>query len=260
MAVGEKGEDKPGKRPAAPPDDNYFSVTTVHGFRYLVDEGSSSRDRLLWVSVIACGFAYALYLVHASMREWDENPGAAKYQQIRSKKPLFDIFGPSASPNDDSQHLDPGARGPVPDGDRVPRPQARARPVGVRGGGAERRQVRVRRPGGPQGGRRLPGGHPGPQGEVRGPPRRHLRPGGQGGGEDLRRGRAAGPRLRPGEEGLHGGRQRGQGHGGQGPGGRGRPGRGRCVCCHGLEVYFLIVPYHRYLCGDFAPFSHSERG
>ena len=55
----------------------YFEETTVHGFRYLVDQ-SSVGERWIWGLVILSGFAYAGYLIQSSIYEWENNQGALK--------------------------------------------------------------------------------------------------------------------------------------------------------------------------------------
>ena len=51
----------------------YFSETTVHGFRYVV-EGRNIFERLLWVVFIAFGFGYSLVIISESFNSWKNNP------------------------------------------------------------------------------------------------------------------------------------------------------------------------------------------
>lgn len=51
----------------------YFSETTVHGFRYVV-EGRNRLERLVWVLFILFGFTYTAYLVYNAYVDWERHP------------------------------------------------------------------------------------------------------------------------------------------------------------------------------------------
>ena len=51
----------------------YFSETTVHGFRYVV-EGRNVFERFIWVAFIIFGFAYTAYIVWNAYDYWENNP------------------------------------------------------------------------------------------------------------------------------------------------------------------------------------------
>ena len=51
----------------------YFSETTAHGFRYVV-EGRNVFERLIWVVFIIFGFAYTAYIVWNAYDYWENNP------------------------------------------------------------------------------------------------------------------------------------------------------------------------------------------
>ena len=51
----------------------YFSETTVHGFRYVV-EGRNIVERLLWVLFIAFGFVWSLWIISDAFNSWTNNP------------------------------------------------------------------------------------------------------------------------------------------------------------------------------------------
>ena len=51
----------------------YFSETTVHGFKYVV-QGRNIYERMAWLVVIAIGFALCSYLIIGSNQVWRSNP------------------------------------------------------------------------------------------------------------------------------------------------------------------------------------------
>ena len=51
----------------------YFSETTVHGFRYVV-EGRNLLERLAWIGFIICCFAYSAYTVFNAYQYWETHP------------------------------------------------------------------------------------------------------------------------------------------------------------------------------------------
>ena len=51
----------------------YFSETTVHGFRYVV-EGRNIFERLLWVVFIVLGFSFSLMIISHAFISWNNNP------------------------------------------------------------------------------------------------------------------------------------------------------------------------------------------
>ena len=51
----------------------YFSETTVHGFRYVV-EGRNLFERLVWILFIAFGFIFSFYLISEAFESWKNNP------------------------------------------------------------------------------------------------------------------------------------------------------------------------------------------
>ncbi len=54
-------------------------MTTVHGFRYLVDDGSR-LDRVIWGVVIFSGFVYAAFLIY-------QVRSSTQKKSIKYKKP-----------------------------------------------------------------------------------------------------------------------------------------------------------------------------
>ena len=55
----------------------YFSETTVHGFRYLVD-GQSKCEKLVWAIIIFSGFIYSGYLIQQNIKHVELNPGKSE--------------------------------------------------------------------------------------------------------------------------------------------------------------------------------------
>ena len=51
----------------------YFSGTTVHGFRYVVS-GQNRLERISWVFFILCGFLFCSQSVYYMYQYWEEHP------------------------------------------------------------------------------------------------------------------------------------------------------------------------------------------
>ena len=51
----------------------YFTETTVHGFRYVV-EGRNNFERLAWMLFIFFGFTYAGHTVFVAYHYWEAHP------------------------------------------------------------------------------------------------------------------------------------------------------------------------------------------
>ena len=51
----------------------YFSETTVHGFRYIV-EGRNRYERFAWILFIAFGFWYSGLTIYNAYRYWQTHP------------------------------------------------------------------------------------------------------------------------------------------------------------------------------------------
>ena len=51
----------------------YFNETTVHGFHYIVN-GRNWIERLLWASLILCGFIVSSIIIHQSLLDWSRTP------------------------------------------------------------------------------------------------------------------------------------------------------------------------------------------
>ena len=51
----------------------YFTGTTVHGFRYVV-QGKNLLERMVWVFFILCGFIFCSKSVLEMYQHWEERP------------------------------------------------------------------------------------------------------------------------------------------------------------------------------------------
>ena len=51
----------------------YFTDTTVHGFRYVV-QGKNVFEKGFWIIMIVSGFVISGCIIHASLKAWDETP------------------------------------------------------------------------------------------------------------------------------------------------------------------------------------------
>ena len=51
----------------------YFTETTVHGFRYIV-EGRNVFEKLLWILFIAVGFIFSGMTVYNAYQYWESHP------------------------------------------------------------------------------------------------------------------------------------------------------------------------------------------
>ena len=56
----------------------YFSETTVHGFRYIV-EGRNRCERISWLLFIAFGFWYAGVTIYNAYQYWETHPVETRY-------------------------------------------------------------------------------------------------------------------------------------------------------------------------------------
>ena len=52
---------------------SYFTETTVHGFRYIV-EGRDNVERICWAIVIVTGFILSALLIQQSFANWENTP------------------------------------------------------------------------------------------------------------------------------------------------------------------------------------------
>ena len=51
----------------------YFSQTTVHGFRYVV-QGRNIFERIIWILFIFFGFMYSSWTIYKALRHWEKHP------------------------------------------------------------------------------------------------------------------------------------------------------------------------------------------
>ena len=51
----------------------YFTGTTVHGFRYVV-QGRNLLERVVWIVFILCGFSFCTKSVLEMYQHWEERP------------------------------------------------------------------------------------------------------------------------------------------------------------------------------------------
>ena len=59
----------------------YFSETTVHGFKYVV-QGRNIYERMAWLAVIAIGFALCSVLIIGSSQVWRSDPVQTTLDQV----------------------------------------------------------------------------------------------------------------------------------------------------------------------------------
>ena len=52
---------------------DYFTGTTVHGFRYVV-QGKNLLERVVWIFFILCGFLFCARSVLEMYQHWEERP------------------------------------------------------------------------------------------------------------------------------------------------------------------------------------------
>ena len=60
---------------------DYFSETTVHGFRYIV-EGRNILERLVWLIFIVFGFGYSFYVIWQALDYWATHPVETTMDQV----------------------------------------------------------------------------------------------------------------------------------------------------------------------------------
>ena len=51
----------------------YFSQTTVHGFKYVV-QGRNIFERIIWILFIVSGFMYSSWQIYKALRHWETHP------------------------------------------------------------------------------------------------------------------------------------------------------------------------------------------
>ena len=59
----------------------YFSETTVHGFKYVV-QGRNMYERMIWLVVIAIAFALCSFLIIGSSQGWSSDPVQTTLYQV----------------------------------------------------------------------------------------------------------------------------------------------------------------------------------
>ena len=59
----------------------YFSQTTVHGFRYIV-QGRNIFERLIWILFILFGFVYSSYTIWKAIKHWETHPVETTIDQV----------------------------------------------------------------------------------------------------------------------------------------------------------------------------------
>ena len=79
---------------------SYFSETTVHGFRYVV-EGRNSFEKLFWVIVIVIGFILSGFIIFQSFSDWEDTPLQTTIDQVslpieKLNVPAITICNPDA--------------------------------------------------------------------------------------------------------------------------------------------------------------------
>lgn len=71
---------------------SYFSETTVHGFRYVV-EGRNSFEKLFWIIVITAGFILSGLIIFQSLSDWEDTPLQTTIDQV--SLPIEDLNVPA---------------------------------------------------------------------------------------------------------------------------------------------------------------------
>ena len=59
----------------------YFSQTTVHGFRYIV-QGRNLFERVIWILFILFGFVYSFYTIWKAIIYWETHPVETTIDQV----------------------------------------------------------------------------------------------------------------------------------------------------------------------------------
>ena len=60
---------------------DYFSQTTVHGLRYIID-GRNVFERLIWVVMIVFGFVYCTTMIWGAFEYWKTHPVETTIDQV----------------------------------------------------------------------------------------------------------------------------------------------------------------------------------
>ena len=60
---------------------SYFSETTVHGFRYIV-EGGNKCEKWSWAVLIIASLMLSTYIIHKSFKDWIDTPLQTTIKQV----------------------------------------------------------------------------------------------------------------------------------------------------------------------------------
>ena len=71
---------------------SYFSETTVHGFRYVV-EGGNICEKWSWVVLISIGFIFSGCIIFQSFYEWAVTPLQTTIAQV--SMPIEELYQPA---------------------------------------------------------------------------------------------------------------------------------------------------------------------
>ena len=71
---------------------SYFSETTVHGFRYVV-EGGNICEKWSWVVLISIGFIFSGCIIFQSFYDWAETPLQTTIAQV--SMPIEELYQPA---------------------------------------------------------------------------------------------------------------------------------------------------------------------
>ena len=70
----------------------YFSETTVHGFRYVV-QGRNLLERSVWILFISFGFCYSGYSIYNAYNYWENHPVETTIDEIGL--PVHELYFPA---------------------------------------------------------------------------------------------------------------------------------------------------------------------
>ena len=79
---------------------DYFSETTVHGFRYVV-EGRNRCEKLFWIVLIITGFIFSGQIIYTSFSGWNETPLQTTIEKV--SVPIQDYPFPAVTICDSAQ-------------------------------------------------------------------------------------------------------------------------------------------------------------
>ena len=60
-------------------------LSSLHGLRYITEDGRHWTERVLWVLLCACGFFLTVYFIYPIWAKWNEKVISLKINHLKTK-------------------------------------------------------------------------------------------------------------------------------------------------------------------------------